>query len=101
MMIRQTLIVEELGSLYRTADTIGSKSAVGRTAAALGRHPVDVLRGVFDVASLAVNAVLRIDLQPTLAILTAVLNRNKLVDTCNRPYCMSRSAVSGNEPAGQ
>jgi len=32
-------------------------------AAAFGRDPHDVLRGVFDVAGLAVHAVLRVDLQ--------------------------------------
>ena len=33
-------------------------------AAALGRHPVDILPGILDVAGLAVDAILRVDLQP-------------------------------------
>ena len=40
---------------------------VVRTAAAFGRHPHEVLGGVFDIAGLAVHAILRIDLQLVLA----------------------------------
>ena len=41
----------------------GLHPAVVGTAAAFGRDPNDVLRGIFDVASFAMHTVLRIDLQ--------------------------------------
>ena len=41
-----------------------SHAIVRRPATALRGDPVDVLRGVLDVARLAVDAVLRVDLQP-------------------------------------
>lgn len=41
-----------------------SHARVGRAATAFGADPVDVLAGVFDVARLAVYAILCIDLQP-------------------------------------
>ncbi len=39
------------------------------SAAALGHHPVDVLGHVLDVAGLAVDAILRVDLEPRLLLL--------------------------------
>lgn len=41
-----------------------SHPIVGRPAAAFWHHPVDVLARVFDIAGLAMNAVLRVYLQP-------------------------------------
>src|SRR5665213_2429654 len=41
-----------------------SHIGIVRAAAALGHHPIDVLRGILDVAGLAVDAVRRVDLQP-------------------------------------
>ncbi len=46
--------------------------------AALGHHPLDVLGGILDVAGLAVQAVLGIDLQ----LLASVLGGDVLVHTC-------------------
>ena len=57
-------------------------AVVGRTAAPLRAHPVDVLGGTLDVASLAVDAVLRVYLQPNLSLFTA-LQRHVLVNTFN------------------
>ena len=57
-------------------------AVVGWTAAPLGAHPVDVLGGTLDVASLAVDAVLRVDLQPHLPLFAA-LQRHVLVNTFN------------------
>src|ERR1700676_5241343 len=42
-------------------------AGVTGSTAALGRHPVDVLRRILDVAGLAVHAVLRVDPQLRLA----------------------------------
>src|SRR5690606_39986225 len=42
-------------------------AVVDRSFAALGRHPDDVLRRVLDVAGLAMDAVLGVDLQAVLA----------------------------------
>lgn len=41
-----------------------SHPIVGRTAATFGHHPVDVLARVLDITGLAMNAILRIYLQP-------------------------------------
>src|SRR6185312_3274494 len=41
------------------------------TAATLGHHPVDILGRILDVAGLAVHTVLRVDLQPRLAVTDA------------------------------
>ena len=39
----------------------------------LGHSPIDVLRGVLDIARLAVQAVLRVDDQPLLAVTLLIL----------------------------
>ena len=59
-------------------DKFTSHSVVGRSAAALGADPVDVLLVVFDVTSLAVDAILSVDHQPL--TINTVLPRNKVVD---------------------
>src|SRR3954468_4704013 len=48
-----------------------------RAAAALGHHPVYVLQWVLDVTSLAVDAILRVDLQP---LVTTFRRVDDLVD---------------------
>src|SRR5262249_33054542 len=58
-----------------------------RTAAALGGDPDDVLRRVLDVAGLAVDAVLRVDLQPRLR-----LEVDELVDA-GRAIAALRAAI--------
>lgn len=45
-----------------------------RTSTAFGYSPVNVLRRIFNVASLAVNAVLRVDLQTFLSWLVLVID---------------------------
>ena len=55
----------------------GLHIGVVRSAGALGRHPNDILRRVLDVAGLAVNAVLGVDLEAR----GAVLVFNHFVDT--------------------
>mmetsp|Transcript_25610 Transcript_25610/g.65926 ORF Transcript_25610/g.65926 Transcript_25610/m.65926 type:complete len:389 (-) Transcript_25610:905-2071(-) len=60
--------------------SLGSHGSVRRAAAALGRSPMDVLRGVLDVACLAVHAVLRVDVQALLA--AAVISVHVLVHAC-------------------
>src|SRR5205085_10210018 len=52
---------------HRSSTSTRSHVRVVRPAAALRRHPHDVLRRVLDVAGLAVHAVLRVDLQPLVA----------------------------------
>ena len=52
----------------------GLHAGVGRAAAAFGRDPDDVLRGVLDVAGLAMHAVLRVDLQ-ALATLLGIVHK--------------------------
>src|SRR5690606_3752396 len=52
---------------------------VVESASALRRGPGDVLRGVLDVAGLAVDAVLEVDLEPRVLALVVV---EHLVDAC-------------------
>lgn len=59
--------------------SIVSHAIVSRPAAGFGYHPIDVLRGVFDIASLAMNAILGVYLQ---SIATAVFGRHVFVNTC-------------------
>jgi len=54
-------------------------SVISGAAAWFGHHPVDVLRGIFDVTSLAVDAVLSVYLQP---IANAVLGWHVFINTC-------------------
>lgn len=46
-------------------------TAVGRTATPFRRHPVDILRWIFDVARFTVDAILSVDLK-TLPIATLI-----------------------------
>jgi len=48
-----------------------SHSVVRRAATALRTHPVDILTWIFNVARLAVDAVLGVNLQPHLPLLAA------------------------------
>ncbi len=57
-----------------------SHDGIRGAAAALGHRPPDVLRGVLDVAGLAVQAVLGVDLQ----VLGAVVARNPFVHAWGR-----------------
>lgn len=53
-------------------------SIVSRSTARFGYHPIDVLRGIFDVTSFAMDAVLRVYLQ---SIPTAVFGWHIFVNT--------------------
>ncbi len=71
-----------LQSLLRFRENISAihlHAVISRTSPALGTHPVDILREVFDVAGLAVDAVLSIDNQAH--ALHTVFTGNVLVDT--------------------
>ena len=67
---------------------------VGRPSG-LGRDPVDVLAGAFDVARLAVDAVLSVDLQPH--SLLPVLPGHKLVHP-GRAKPLLRASEEGQVP---
>lgn len=58
---------------------VSSESIIFGSAAAFGRHPVDVLRRVLDIARFAVDAVLCVNLQPDFR--RVALTRHKLVHT--------------------
>mmetsp|Transcript_34241 Transcript_34241/g.109978 ORF Transcript_34241/g.109978 Transcript_34241/m.109978 type:complete len:232 (-) Transcript_34241:1251-1946(-) len=62
-----------------------SHACVRRPASPLGHDPVDVLRGALDVARLAVDAVLRVDLQPPLSLLLQVLVHTRRAEALLRP----------------
>mmetsp|Transcript_1974 Transcript_1974/g.5530 ORF Transcript_1974/g.5530 Transcript_1974/m.5530 type:complete len:262 (-) Transcript_1974:7-792(-) len=62
-----------------------SHAGVRRPAPPLGHDPVDVLRGALDVARLAVDAVLRVDLQPPLSLLLQVLVHTRGAEALLRP----------------
>src|SRR5688500_14096345 len=66
----ETFTIVRAGFARRSSATVfmfhpaGLHVRVVRAAAAFGNDPLDVLLRVLDVAGLAVNAVLRVDLQP-------------------------------------
>ena len=62
---------------------------VVRSTQAFRGNPADILRGIFDIAGLTVDAVLGVDLKPGSASFL-----NDLVDTC-RAIALSRLIVSG------
>lgn len=75
--------------LVNVSVTTVSHAIVFRATAALGRHPVDVLRGVLDVTGLAVNAVLGVDLQPKRIV--RLRPGHKLVYSCKLVLVGSQS----------
>ena len=78
----------------RNMSMLHSHDSVCRTPATLRHSPPDILSRILYITGLAVQAVLRIDLQP----LTAMLIRSILIDTCSHSLS-GLSAINSRQGA--